>query len=121
MSATTVALVGTLAYRIHELRPLLQEHLDDQDGEVLPHLFMADVERWAEAEATSGDDARQAVVQAVLAFLEDAYSTQGEEIEELISVSFLEHIPLLGEPGSVLRSLVGPRLAEQLRRIGSGG
>lgn len=118
MNASTVALIGALAYRFLELRPLLQEHLDDNDGEVLPHLFVADVERWAEGEATAEGNARQAAVQDVLAFLEDAYSTQGEEIEELISVSFLEHVPRPGEPGSLLRSLLGPRLAEQLRRIG---
>jgi hypothetical protein len=113
-----VALIGALFYRFKVLRPLLQEHLEDQDGGVLPHLLMADIERWAEAEIAKGDDGARATVREVLAFLEDAYATQGNEVEELIAVSFLEHVPRPGESGSQLRELVGPRLAEELRRIG---
>jgi len=118
MSASTVALVGALFYRFKALRPLLQEHLEDQDGGVLPHLLMADIERWAEAEIAKGDGDARTFVQEVLDFLEDAYATQGAEVEELIAVSFLEHIPRPGEPGSQLRALVGPRLAGELRRLG---
>jgi len=118
MSASTVALVGALLNRFDVLRPLLEEHLEDQDGEVLPHLLMADIERWAEVEiAKRGHEARD-LVQGVLDFLEEAYATQGSEVEELIAVSFLEHLPRPGAPGSQLRAMVGPRLAEQLRRIG---
>jgi hypothetical protein len=118
VSASTVAFVGALFYRFKELRPLFQEHLDNQDGEVLPHLLMADVARWAEAEIVKDDDAARASVREVLAFLEDAFATQGSEVTELIAVSFLEHLPRPGEPASQLRTLVGPRLAEELRRIG---
>lgn len=118
MSASTVALVGAIFHRFNELQPLLAEHLKEQDGEVLPHLLMADLERWAEAELGKGQEGSRASVQAVLEFLEDAYATQGDEVEELIAVSFLEHLPRAGEPGSELRTMVGPRLAEQLRRIG---
>lgn len=118
MSAATVALVGTLVYRFPELRPLLQDHLDDQDGEILPHLFMADVERWAEGRITADDEASKKLVQDVLDFLEVAYCTQGDDVQELIAVSFLEHFPRPGEPASELRSMVGPNLAEQLQRIG---
>jgi hypothetical protein len=113
-----VALVGALFYRFKVLRPLLEEHLEDQDGGVLPHLLIADVERWAETEIAKGDEGARALVREVLDFLEDAYATQGSEVEELIAVSFLEHVPRPGEPGSQLRALVGPRLAEELRRIG---
>lgn len=118
MSASTVAFVGALFHRFKVLQPLLEEHLDDQDGEVLPHLLMADVERWAEAEIAKSDESARAFVREVLAFLEVAYATQGSEVEELIAVSFLEHLPRPGEPGSQLRALLGPRLAEELRRIG---
>ena len=118
MSASTVAFVGSLAYQFPALRPLLQVHLDDQDGEILPHLFMADLERWAEAQIQARDEASHLLLEQVLAFLEMAYSTQGAEVEELIAVSFLEHLPRPGEPGAELRTLVGPNLAEQLERIG---
>ena len=118
MSASTVAFVGAFVYRFPVLRSLLQEHLDDQDGEVLPHLFIADVERWAEAQLECHDEASYALVRDVLAFLEAACCTQGDEVEELIAVSFLEHLPRPGKPGAELRSMVGPNLAKQLQRIG---
>lgn len=50
MSAETVAFVGAMTHRCRWLLPVFDEHLRDQEGEVLPHLYMADVERWAEAE-----------------------------------------------------------------------
>ncbi len=117
-SAATVAFVGALVYRFGALLPLLQDHLEEQEGEVLPHLFMADVERWVEGEVKSGDSSRCAQVQAMLDFLEIVYSTAGEEVEELISVSFLEHLPRPGDPGCEIRRMVGPILTEQLSIIG---
>lgn len=41
----------SLAAALPEIRPLLREHLQYYDEEMLPHLLIADVERWAEAEA----------------------------------------------------------------------
>src|SRR5205085_10200900 len=38
-------LVGSLVYQFPALQALLEEHVDDQEGEILPHLFMADLER----------------------------------------------------------------------------
>jgi hypothetical protein len=103
-----------LAWRIRELREILDEHLRDNGGELLPHVLMADYERWAEgaigrADAELGD---------LLDFLEAAYQTGDPELEELISVSFLEHLPRAREPGSELRELLGPTLKRQLRVIG---
>jgi hypothetical protein len=118
MSAKTVAFVGALVYRFEELLPLLEEHLVDQEGEVLPHLFTADLERWAEVTVEEGAEKAMARLREVLAFLEVAYSTGCEEIEELIAVSFLEHLPRPGKPGAQLRSMVGPRLSEELKTIG---
>ena len=118
MSALTVAFVGTLAYKFSVLLPIFQEHLEEQEGEVLPHLFMAEIERWTERAVASGDTARRGQVQSLLDFLETAYLTGEEEIEELISVSFLEHLPRPGESGAELRSMTGPVLLQQLRIIG---
>lgn len=112
--AADVALVGALAWEVPVLRDALHEHLDENDGEVLPHLLMADYERWAET-AVATDDPRLA---RLLALLEGAYGSGGAQAQELISVSFLEHLPRPGEPGSELRHMVGPRMAEQLRVIG---
>jgi hypothetical protein len=118
MSAATVAFVGALAYAIPALRPVLQEHLDDQEGEVLPHLFMADVERWIHLEVVNRPKQSSDVVARVLEFLEEAYALGDPEVTELISVSFLEHLPRPGELGSEVHTMVGPHLRHQLRIIG---
>jgi hypothetical protein len=114
MRAAQVALLGALAWRFPALRFELDQHLDDNDGEILPHPLMSAYERWAEAAVRAGDSD----LTPFLAFLEDAYESGGEEVGELISVSFLEHLPRPGEPGAELRDRVGPAMAEQLRLIG---
>jgi hypothetical protein len=112
--APEIALLGALAWRFPELRERLVEHLEDNNGEVLPHVLMAAYERWAESALAGGDSQ----LSEFLAFLEDAYRSGGPEVEELISVSFLEHLPRSGERGSQLRELVGPALKQQLDVIG---
>lgn len=119
MSASTVAFIGALVHDHPVLRPVLQEHLDDMGGEVLPHLFIADVERWAEGEAIAKRSGRGSDLAAVLAAIEREFELEHDsDVGELISVSFLEHLPRGGEPGSELRQFVGPRCAAQLDLIG---
>jgi len=101
------------------LLPLLAEHLQDQEGQVLPHLYMADVERWAEGEAVRSMAAPGSEIRQLLDFLEAEFACHSNtEIGEVISASFLEHLPRPGEPGAVLRSLVGPTCAARLELIG---
>jgi hypothetical protein len=119
VSAETVAFVGALVHAHPTLLPTLQEHLDDLDGEVLPHLLMADIERWAEREVEAGRSDATSDLAAVLGAIELAFKEFFEsEVGELISVSFLEHLPRPKAPGSVLRDLVGPRCAAALDVIG---
>ena len=106
MSASTVATMGALSYEFPDLLPLLQEHLEDNEGEMLPHLYLADVMRWLAKRATVRED----LCRAILRWLEDAYATGNEEIRGLLTVSGVELIPDPGEPGSELRTLLGPRL-----------
>jgi hypothetical protein len=112
--AAQVALLGALAWQFPSLRAELDEHLEDNDGEILPHPLMAAYERGAERAVASKD----AALDAFLVVLEQAYQHGGDDVEELISVSFLEHLPRPGERGSELREMVGPALANQLRVIG---
>lgn len=114
MRAEQVALLGALAWRFPGLRIELEEHLADNDGEVLPHPLMSAYERWAERALESEDP----LLIPFLEELEDAYTNGGTAVEELISVSFLEHIPRRGAPGSDLRDKVGPALSAQLKVIG---
>src|SRR5262244_661104 len=120
MSTRTVRFVEVLTEMFPSLKSILATHLEDNFGEILPHVFMADVARWAielfmttERKNLTADEQRSELAR-LLAFLEDAYAKDGPEIEEMISVSFLEHLPRPNEAGWKIRDLVGPKLKEQL-------
>lgn len=105
MSARTVALVGALCYEHRELIPLLEEHLEDNDGEVLAHLVMSDVVRWLVEHRDERDRC-----QAVWSWLERAFQ-RGDDLEkDLIAVSGVEMIPAPGQPGEEFRDMLGPML-----------
>jgi hypothetical protein len=121
MSARTVEFVRSLAARFPSLAGMLADHLED-NGEVLPHLFFGDLTRYVVslhlAAASLGEHGAPQELRDILDFLEAAYESGDEELQELISVSFLEHIPRPGEAGSDVRGMVGPALSAQLRVIG---
>jgi len=116
MRAAEVAFVGALVHSRPWLMPVLQGHLDANEC-LLPHLLLADIERWAEARLSSygGDDSQ---LKGVFEFLEQGYAVGDPHVEELISVSFLELLPGPNEPLAELRELVGSRLRQQLDVIG---
>lgn len=108
MSAATVAAIRALIDEHPELLPILDEHLKDNEGEVLPHLVMADVVRWLVRNEEAGrDDCR-----AVLAWMERRFLTGSEEVRGLIAVSGVGMLPDPGNPGAGLRDLLGPSLRE---------
>lgn len=115
MSAVTVSFVGVLCRACRFLLPVLAEHLDEQEGEVLPHLFLADVVRWSERALSEG---RTEELRRLFIELESEFVGPDEEVQEAISASFLEHLPRPGTLGSELREFAGPRCAERLRVIG---
>ena len=107
MSASTVAAVGALVDTYRVLTPVLAEHLEDNNGELLPHLVMADIVRWLVAHVETELD----LCRAVVAWLESEYERGPEDIRGLIAVSGVEMIPDPGLPGSELRDMLGPVLA----------
>ena len=126
MSAKTVEFIERLVSACEYLRGPLDEHKSDNFGEVLPHLFIADVARLAVdrffALRNAPPDSRKQLesrLQKLSAFLEDSYEKDGPEVEELLSVSFLEHLPRLGEePAWRIREWLGPKMQAQLAVIG---
>jgi len=94
-------------------------------GELLPHLFFGDLTRYVvalflETQSDDGSGSERAkVLRSLLEVLERAFAEGDEKIQELISVSFLEHLPRpREEPGWQIRSLIGPQMSEQLEVIG---
>jgi len=124
MNTETIDFVHALVEAFPVLGRLLDEHIEDNFGEVLPHLFIADVARTA-VSALSGTTSEvplgpfdSALIKRLLAFLEDRYISDGPEVQELLAVSFLENLPRPEEQGSEIRNMVGPAMQEQLRVIG---
>lgn len=121
MSATTEAFVRQLAELSPALATMLEEHLKDNFGEVLPHVFLGDVTRHIIAMALTADSGSGLAVRrelkSVLERLESEYAAGNAEAQELIAASFLENLPGVGEPGSAIRNMVGPKLGSQLRKM----
>jgi len=102
----TAAYVERVVAAVPELQPVLQEHLDDNLGELLPHVLFGDVTRWAQAEAEA--DAGSEPLQRLLTQLEDGLANGGPDVQGLIVASFVENVdddsPLLGRlPDALLR------------------
>ena len=122
MSLTAETFVRALVGRFPSLEPLLEEHLTDNFGELLPHIFLGDVVRWvlslfATARA-EGSFASRRELRDILEYLEDAFASGNRELQELLSVSFLENLPRPGDDGSEIRTQLGPSLTKELRAIG---
>jgi hypothetical protein len=106
MRAGAVSMICALVYQFRSMLPLLALHLEENDGQVLPHLVMSDIVRWMVEIRQSQPD----VCRDVLAWLEGAYEV-GEEYErDVIATSGVEMIPDPGDPGAELRDLLGPHL-----------
>jgi hypothetical protein len=107
-------LVQLLVDAFPPLRPLLDEHLDDQFGEVLPYLFLADVSRYLVDLIESG---RRQDALPVLDWLERRFRAGSEEEQTLIAAGFLEALPRPDEPGAAVRDALGPALSDELARV----
>lgn len=97
------------------LQPLLDEHLEDNYGEVLPHLLIADVCRWVLANYFSSPNE----VRRLLAWLEDRFETGGAgraALDDLIAVSFIEHLPCRWEPGGEVIDELGSKMTAEYNR-----
>jgi len=82
--------VNSLVDSVPDLLPVLREHLEDNNGELLPHVCFGEVTRWA----VKQDELGAASVDALLATLELDYANGDDAVRELIVVSFLKNLPL---------------------------
>jgi hypothetical protein len=122
ISTKTERFSSDLANRFPSLGAVLAEHMKDNFGAILPHVFFGDVTRWLVGLVTVANTAEalrnRKELTSALGYLENAYNSGDEELQELISVSFLENLPRPGERGAEIRQMVGPSLSGQLKRIG---
>lgn len=98
-----------MAYEGHDdghLTPLLDEHLEENGGNVLPHLAMAESIRWLVTHRESSPHA----CRSVLHWPASAFERGPDDVRGVIAVSGVPMIPDSGRPGSELRDLLSPVL-----------
>lgn len=90
MSATTEAFVRQLAELSTTLATILEEHLRDNFGEVLPHVFLGDVTRYMMATKQAAESANSFAVRrelkSILDAMERAYATGDSEVVSVPSL-----------------------------------
>lgn len=104
MSASQELVTG-LVEEAPELRPLLAEHLADQEGELLPYLLMGNIAQWLHEHSTT----HAARVAEILAWLEGQFTIGDFDVRNLIDVGIVEMLPAVPEGAPVL-DLLGPEL-----------
>jgi hypothetical protein len=117
MSERTIALLDRLVESFPPLKPLFEERLADNFGEVLPHLLVADITRYIID--MSRDPVSDKEVRSLLGVLESEFATGDEDVQELLAVSFLENLPESPQVGYELRKSLGPALSAELARMDS--
>ena len=117
MSATH-RFIDFLISQVSELRPVLDEHLRNND-QLLPHVFMGDLTRFvvdlhAESLQKTAEASSSQILRTILRALESGMESGDEGVKELIGVSFLENL----DPDSLnyaqLKLLLGEELLKQL-------
>ncbi|QIK62565.1 hypothetical protein G7068_04580 [Leucobacter viscericola] len=77
-----VALVNA----VPALGPLMQEHLEDEFGEILSYIFLANVARWAEANAIEHEED----VHQIISELNRGLNEGEGDIPNLVAAGFVE-------------------------------
>lgn len=120
MSERAASFVRAMVACFPGLSALLEEHVKDNLGELLPHVFFGDVARYILSlllAASGGGLPPRRELRDILAYLEEAYAGGDEEVRELIAVSFLENLPRPGESSAEIREMLGPNLRRQLNLV----
>ena len=84
---TKETFVVALLDAVPECQPLVTEHWNDFDGDVLLHLLVAEVRRLTEDAWRRRDDA---LMRRCLDFLDLALRTGDEQVDNAVSISFVE-------------------------------
>ncbi len=106
-------LVTRLVTAFPALSPLLAEHRADQDGEILPYLFLADVARWAQHTFPAHPD----MVGDLVDWLDREFVGAEAAQKDLIGLGFVEAIPFPPR-GAALLLRLGPALTEVATELG---
>jgi hypothetical protein len=92
--------VNLLVNRVPSARLVVDEHLTDQEGDLLLHVLMADLGRYAQSAFDHGD---MATSDALLAVVDDALRHGDADVVNAVQVSFVEN---LGPWDSAMRPFI---------------
>jgi len=84
----SIALMFAISKAVPGFSAIHEDHVAAND-ERLPHVLMADLVAYIEEQAAAGDSAP---ANAALSLIDRAYETGVPDLQELISVSFLENL-----------------------------
>ena len=116
MRSSLEGIVRRLVDAVPELRPLLQENTDEIDGRVLTYPFLADVAGLVQAWATDQVDSSELRVRRILGLLEASFRIGDSDLDDLISLGFVENLEHRGRSYQIVRSSLGPGLLAELER-----
>jgi hypothetical protein len=111
------SMVRELVHRFREFDAPYQEHVKDNDGELLPHVLFWDftqiiVQSFTERAVSGAMDWRGA-----LFYLEESYIAGDRYLREIVGTSFLESLPFPHESGYGIVKELPPTLASVFRTV----
>lgn len=103
---------------IPTLQILYDEHIDYYE-ELIPHVFMGDLTRYVIKlfQCMKFDDQKKNELEEILKYLELGMSRKDEDIQELISISFLENLDVTDASLRLLEKKFGKNLKGALKII----
>src|SRR5258707_5953730 len=112
--------VDLLIQKVPELQPLLNEHLEDQFGQLLQHVFFGDLTRYVmkQMHLLQPQPSRDlpGAVRRILDFLEIVLKSSDMRARELVEASFLENLDQTGPAYAQLKLALNPSLRLALER-----
>jgi hypothetical protein len=123
MSEKTIEFTRRLVEAFPVLEEDYEDHVANNFGETLPHLFASMELMDAVVGSYLGHEEYRALDwAAVLAYLDRQYvEEQDSEVRNVIAVSFVEDLPNRDEPGYGIVEHLGPNLARLFAKIRPGG
>lgn len=107
MKASAVDVCKSLGESIPDIRPILDEHIDDYDS-ILPHVFMADIARYVLS------DGKQRA--ATVRMLEECFGGECSEVNDVIAVSFIGAFENEDELERAIGGVDSPRMRQEWYR-----
>ena len=121
MDRNETAFIDRLCDAFPSIARLRSEHLQDNYGELLAHLFLGDVARYAISLFDSTSDSARRELTSLSGFMEREYTTGTPSVRDLIDLGFLEN--LAGPPEAYwrIRTVLGPELRKAIEEMWPSG